>query len=70
MAQIIKFFAGCSCCCRLRARFAVRSSTTCSSRAGMLIDPRNKISAVRDVAIAGGRVAAVGANIDPTPRPR
>ena len=34
-------------------------------KGGHLIDPRNKISAVRDVAIANGRVAAVAANIDP-----
>jgi len=34
-------------------------------KGGHLIDPRNKISAVRDVAVANGRVAAVAANIDP-----
>ena len=34
-------------------------------KGGHVIDPRNKISAVRDVAIANGRVAAVAANIDP-----
>jgi dihydroorotase len=32
---------------------------------GHLIDPRNKVSAVRDVAIAGGRIAAVAPHIDP-----
>lgn len=32
---------------------------------GHVIDPRNRISAVRDVAIASGRVAAVAANIAP-----
>src|SRR5262249_1415700 len=31
-----------------------------------VIDPKNKISAVRDVAIANGKVAAVAARIDPT----
>ena len=34
-------------------------------KGGHLIDPRNKISAVRDVAIADGKVAAVAANIAP-----
>ena len=34
-------------------------------KGGHVIDPRNKISAVRDVAIADGKVAAVAANINP-----
>ena len=34
-------------------------------RGGHVIDPRNRISAVRDVAIADGKVAAVEARIDP-----
>ncbi|PYQ12329.1 MAG: amidohydrolase/deacetylase family metallohydrolase [Acidobacteria bacterium] len=34
-------------------------------RGGHLIDPRNGIDAVRDVAIAGGKVAAVAPRIDP-----
>jgi dihydroorotase len=34
-------------------------------RGGHLIDPRNQISAVRDVAIAGGKVVAVAPRIDP-----
>jgi dihydroorotase len=34
-------------------------------RGGHLIDPRNNISAVRDVAVANGKVAAVAARIDP-----
>ena len=34
-------------------------------RGGHVIDPRNGISAVRDVAIAGGTVAAVAPRIDP-----
>ena len=34
-------------------------------KGGHVIDPRNKISAVRDVAIANGKVAAVAANIAP-----
>src|SRR6267378_2828174 len=34
-------------------------------KGGHLIDGRNRISAVRDVAIANGKVAAVAANIDP-----
>lgn len=34
-------------------------------RGGHVIDPRNKINAVRDVAIAGGKIAAVAAKIDP-----
>jgi dihydroorotase len=34
-------------------------------RGGHVIDPRNNLSAVRDVAIAGGKVAAVAAKIDP-----
>jgi dihydroorotase len=33
-------------------------------KGGHVIDPRNRISAVRDVAIAGGKVAAVAARID------
>lgn len=34
-------------------------------KGGHVIDPKNKISAVRDVAIANGKVAAVAAKIDP-----
>ncbi len=34
-------------------------------RGGHVIDPKNKISAVRDVAIANGKVASVAAKIDP-----
>src|SRR5258706_3661248 len=34
-------------------------------KGGHVIDPRNRISAVRDMAIANGRVAAVAAGIDP-----
>jgi dihydroorotase len=34
-------------------------------RGGHVIDPRNNLSAVRDVAIAGGKVAAVAARIEP-----
>ena len=34
-------------------------------RGGHVIDARNNLSAVRDVAIAGGKVAAVAAKIDP-----
>src|SRR6266487_930936 len=34
-------------------------------KGGHVIDARNRISAVRDVAIANGKVAAVAANIDP-----
>lgn len=34
-------------------------------KGGHVIDPRNKISAVRDVAIANGKIAAVAAKIDP-----
>jgi dihydroorotase len=34
-------------------------------KGGHVIDPRNRISAVRDVAIADGKVALVSANIDP-----
>jgi dihydroorotase len=34
-------------------------------KGGHVIDSRNRISAVRDVAIANGKVAAVAANIDP-----
>ncbi len=34
-------------------------------KGGHVIDPKNKLSAVRDVAIANGKVAAVAARIDP-----
>jgi dihydroorotase len=34
-------------------------------KGGHVIDPRNRISAVRDVAVANGKVAAVAARIDP-----
>ena len=34
-------------------------------KGGHVIDPKNKISAIRDVAIANGKVAAVAAKIDP-----
>jgi dihydroorotase len=33
---------------------------------GHVVDPKNNLSAVRDVAIRGGRIAAVDAKIDPT----
>src|SRR5262252_13431 len=33
-------------------------------KGGRLIDARNNISAVRDVAIAGGKIAAVASSID------
>src|SRR3989442_10265916 len=33
-------------------------------KGGYVIDPKNRISAVRDVAIANGKVAAVAASID------
>src|SRR5689334_1896734 len=32
---------------------------------GHVVDPRNNISGVRDVAISGGKIAAVAAKIDP-----
>jgi dihydroorotase len=35
-------------------------------KGGHVIDPRNKISAVRDVAIKDGRIAAVAANLPPS----
>jgi dihydroorotase len=35
-------------------------------RGGHVIDAKNSISAVRDVAIAGGKIAAVAASIDPS----
>ena len=35
-------------------------------RGGHVIDARNQISAVRDVAIAGGKIAAVAEKLDPT----
>ena len=51
---------------RLRRRSAAsRRSTTCCCKGGHVIDPKNRISAVRDVAIADGKVAAVAASIDP-----
>jgi dihydroorotase len=34
-------------------------------KGGHVIDPRNRINAVRDVAVAGGKIAAVAARIDP-----
>src|SRR5262245_63994360 len=34
-------------------------------RGGHVIDPRNNVSAVRDVGIRDGRIAAVAASIDP-----
>ncbi len=39
-------------------------------RGGHVIDPRNNISAVRDVAIAGGRIAAVAEHIEASGRAR
>lgn len=35
-------------------------------KGGHVIDPKNKLSAVRDVAIAGGRIALVAEKIDPS----
>src|SRR5437762_641363 len=35
-------------------------------KGGHVIDPKNRISAVRDVAIADGKIAAVAASIDPS----
>ena len=34
-------------------------------KGGHVIDPKNGLSAVRDVAIAGGQVAAVAPRVDP-----
>src|SRR5437773_11204976 len=34
-------------------------------RGGHLIDPKNGVDAVRDVAVAGGKIAAVAPRIDP-----
>jgi dihydroorotase len=34
-------------------------------RGGHVIDPRNKVDAIRDVAIRGGKVAAIAEKIDP-----
>jgi len=34
-------------------------------RGGHVIDPRNNLSAVRDVAIAAGKIAAIGQKLDP-----
>jgi len=34
-------------------------------RGGHVIDPKNGVDAVRDVAIAGGKIAAVAARIEP-----
>jgi dihydroorotase len=34
-------------------------------RGGHVIDPKNNVSAVRDIAIKDGRIAAVAAKIDP-----
>src|ERR1051326_4358674 len=34
-------------------------------KGGHVIDPKNQIDAVRDVAIAGGRIARVAGKIDP-----
>ena len=34
-------------------------------KGGHVVDARNDVSAVRDVAIAGGKIAAVAANINP-----
>ena len=35
-------------------------------KGGRVIDPKNAIDAVRDIAVKNGRIAAVAANIDPT----
>ena len=48
-----------------RRRARPSRSTTCCSRGGHVIDPKNGLSAVRDVAIAGGKIAAVAERIDP-----
>ena len=47
------------------ARSASGSEWDLLLRGGHLIDPRNGLSAVRDVAVHDGRVAAVGESIDP-----
>jgi dihydroorotase len=39
-------------------------------RGGRVVDPRNNIDAVMDVAVSGGRIANVAANIQPTPGQR
>jgi dihydroorotase len=47
--------------------FGARAQTQCDLllRGGHVIDPKNHISAVRDVAIRGGTIAAVEEHIDP-----
>jgi dihydroorotase len=39
-------------------------------KGGHVIDPKNGVDAVRDVAIRGGKIAAVAANLAPAPRRR
>src|SRR5882762_10388296 len=55
----IAFFAAVASCCMAQTKYDLLL------KGGHLIDPRSKISAVRDVAIANGKVAAVAANIAP-----
>src|SRR5258708_32832824 len=54
-------------CLVLAAIALPQAKTTCDLllKGGHGIDPRNQISAVRDVAIADGKVVAVAAGIDP-----
>ena len=44
---------------------APRSKYDLLLRGGHVVDPRNNISGVRDVAIAGGKIAAIAPKIDP-----
>ena len=44
-------------------RCSPKPAMTCSSKGGHVIDPKNKISAVRDVAIRDGLIAAVARDI-------
>src|SRR5688572_16728785 len=52
-------------CLSLSGTAAAQAKYDLLLRGGHLIDPKNKINAVRDVAILDGKVAAVAANIAP-----
>src|SRR3989475_13034368 len=65
MGSMARYAAGIALVVAWMSQAAAQQKYDLLLKGGHVIDPRNKISAVRDVAIANGKVAAVAANIDP-----
>ena len=65
MAMNIRQIAGVVVCFFLPGIATAQVKYDLLLRGGRLIDPKNKMNAVRDLAIVDGKVAAVAEKIDP-----